>query len=167
MLRGFMAIAHEEDWKLLHYWPGSNLKWVTEEWTPTAVVFGPELDSETIARFEPAALVSVPLDRSADGIASVCPDEEGVAALALEHLLSRGFRHVSTFRYDDAAFARTRERAFVEQARAAGAEVLPGWGNEDYSQPERQERPAAMAAWLRSSTCRAASSRAPTGGGTP
>jgi LacI family transcriptional regulator len=150
VLRGFMAVAHEENWTLLHYWPGSDLKWVAEEWSPAVVVFGSELDAETKARLGQAEFVSVPVDRSADGIASVCPDEEGVAALAVEHLLARGFHHVSTFRYDDAAFALARERAFVARALEAGAEVAAGWGNEDYSQSERRERPRAMAAWLRS-----------------
>jgi LacI family transcriptional regulator len=150
VLRGFMAQAHEQDWTVLHYWPGADLRWVTEEWAPKAVVFGWEVDSETIARLSPAALVSVPVDRSASRIASVCPDEEGIATLALEHLLKKGFRHVATFRYDAAAFAVARERAFVERAREAGVEVAAGWGNEKYTPSERQERPAAMIAWLRS-----------------
>jgi len=150
VLRGFMAVANEQDWALVHYWPGSDLKWVSNEWAPAAVVFGPELDSKAIARFAPAALVSVTVDRSAARIASVCLDEEGIAAFAAEHLLSKGFQNVSTFRYDEAAFAVARERAFVEQARAAGAKVAAGWGNADYTPSLRQERPAAMVAWLRS-----------------
>jgi LacI family transcriptional regulator len=150
VLRGFMAAAHEEDWTLLHYWPGANLKWLANEWSPAAVVFGPELDPETVARFAPAALVSVPIDRSAKGIASVCPDEKGIGTLAALHFVERGFRFASTFRYDDATFAVARERAFIDGIRAAGGEIRAGWGNEDFTQSERQERPAAMIAWLRS-----------------
>ena len=126
VLRGFMAAAQERDWTLLHYYPGGLLDWVADEWAPSAVVFGPELDSQTIARLAPAALVSVTVDRSASRIASVCVDEERIAALALEHLLTRGFRHVSTFRYDESPFAVAREQGFIEQARAAGAGVAPG-----------------------------------------
>ncbi len=150
VLRGFMTIAHERDWTLLHYDPGSDLKWVAREWAPTAVVFGPELEPAALARLSPAALISVTVDRSESGIASVCLDEEGIAALALEHLITRGFRRVSTFRYDESPFAVAREHAFVERARAAGLDVTAGWGNGDYTRSERQERPAAMVAWLRS-----------------
>ena len=150
ILRGFMEVAHERDWTMLYYHPGSDLNWVADEWAPAAVVFGPDLGAETIARLASAALVSVTVDRSASRIASVCLDEEGIAGLALEHLLTRGFRHVSTFRYDESPFAVAREHAFVEQARAAGAGVAPGWGNEGYAPTERYERPAAMVAWLRS-----------------
>jgi len=150
VLRGFMAVAHELDWTLLYYHPGMDLNWVTEEWAPAAVVFGPELGTQTIARLAPAALVSVTVDRSASRIASVCLDEESIAGLALEHLLTRGFRHVSTFRYDESPFAVAREHAFIDQASAAGATVAPGWGNDDYTPAERHERPAAMVAWLSS-----------------
>lgn len=149
ILRGFMAVARERDWTLLYYHPGTELSWVAREWAPAGVVFGPELSAEAIARLAPAAGVSVTVDRSADGIASVCLDEEGIAALALEHLLSRGFRHVSTFRYDESAFAVAREHAFIHQALGAGAQVAAGWGNDDYTPTERHERPSAMVAWLR------------------
>jgi len=150
ILRGFMAVAHERDWTLLYYPPGLNLDWVAGTWTPDAVVFGPELESKMITRLAPAAMVSVTVDRSATGIASVCPDEEGIAALALDHLLTRGFRHLSTFRYDESPFAVARERAFIERAREAGADVAAGWGDESFASSERQESPAAMVAWLRS-----------------
>ena len=150
VLRGLVEAAHELDWTLLYYHPTSDLNWVADEWAPAAVVFGPELESEAIARFSPAALVSVTVDRSASGIASVCPDEEGIAALALEHLLARGFRHLSTFRYDESAFAVAREHAFIDLARGAGADVASGWGDDAYTPSERQDRPSAMVAWLRS-----------------
>jgi LacI family transcriptional regulator len=150
VLTGFMAAAHERDWSLLHYHPSSNLNWLVEEWSPAAAVIGAELDRSAIERLAPAALVSVPGDRTKDGIASVCLDEEGIAALAAEHLLSQGLRRVTTFRYDESPFAVSRERAFITQARSAGAEVAPGWGGDDFTPLERQERPKAMVAWLRS-----------------
>jgi LacI family transcriptional regulator len=149
ILRGFMAAAHEHDWTLLHYHPASSLDWLVEQWAPAAAVIGPELGPEAIARLAPAALVSVTVDRSADHIASVCLDEEGIAALALEHLLATGLRHVANFRFDESPFAVARDRAFVEQARAAGAQVAAGWGSDDYTPPERGERPEAIVAWLR------------------
>jgi LacI family transcriptional regulator len=149
ILRGFMAAAHERDWTVLHYHPASDLSWLADEWTPALAVIGPELGAEAMARLAPATLVSVTVDRSADRIASVCLDEQGIAALALEHLLAAGLRHVTTFRFDQSAFAVARERAFREQALAAGAQVATGWGSDEYSPLERGERPAAMVAWLR------------------
>jgi len=149
ILRGFMAAAHERDWTLLHYHPFANLDWLLDEWAPSAALIGPELGPEAIARLAPVPLVSVTVDRSADRIASVCLDEEGIAALAVEHLLATRLRHVTTFRFDESPFAVARECAFVEQARAAGAQVTVGWGSEGYAPLERGERPAAMVAWLR------------------
>jgi LacI family transcriptional regulator len=149
ILTGFTAAAHEHDWSLLYYHPSSDLTWLVNEWAPAAVVFGPELDRQAILRLASAALVSVTVDRSAERIASVCVDEEGIAAFAAEHLLEKGFRQVTTFRFDESPFAVARERAFLEQARAAGASISAGWGGAGYTPSERGERPAAMMAWLR------------------
>ena len=149
ILRGFMAAAHERNWALLHYDPSADLNWLVDEWAPAAAVIGPELGPEAIARLAPAPLVSVTVDRSVERIASVCLDEESIAALAVEHLLATGLRHVTTFRYDESPFAVARERAFVEQARVAGAQVAAGWGSPDYTTAERGERREAMVAWLR------------------
>ena len=126
ILRGFMPAARERGWQLLHYEPSSSLDWLVNEWTPDAAVIGPELGAEAIARLAPATLVSVTVDRSPSRLASVCVDEEAVAALALEHLLATGLRDVSTFRYDASPFAVERESAFCERARAAGARVHAG-----------------------------------------
>lgn len=60
-----------------------------------------------------------------------------------------GLRQLSTFRYDTSAFALARERAFIAHARAAGAIVAPGWGDESFAKEERREGPA-MGTWLRS-----------------
>jgi len=148
ILRGFMAAAHERDWTLLHYIPSSDLDWLVDEWAPTAAVIGPELDSRSLAKLGRAILISVTVDRSTDGIASVCLDEEAIAALALDHLLATGLRQVSTFRFDESPFAVARERAFVARARAVGARVAVGWGSDDSAPAKRDEDPAAMVAWL-------------------
>jgi LacI family transcriptional regulator len=42
-----------------------------------------------------------------------------------------------------------RERAFVAQARAAGAEIYSGWGDAHFTPSEREESPTQMMAWLR------------------
>jgi LacI family transcriptional regulator len=149
ILRGFMAAAHERDWTLLHYYyPFMDLGWLRNAWAPTVAVVGPGLSKEALAELAPATLVSVTVDRSADDIASVLPDDEGIAVLALDHLLGTGLRQFSTFRFDDAAFALTRERTFVERALAAGAQVVTGWGSGAAPENMRGEEPAAILAWL-------------------
>ncbi len=144
-----MAAAHEHDWTLLHYNPPTDLEWLINEWSPAAAVIGPELGKDAIAKLAPAPVVSVTVDRSAEGVASVCLDEETIASLALEHLLATGLRNVTTFRYGDSLFALTRERAFVKEARTVGAQVAPGWGHEGAGPLECGERPADMVKWLR------------------
>src|SRR5262245_12868389 len=119
-LRGFMAAARERGWTLLHYHPFSDLDWLVREWSPAAVVVGNDFAQTPRERFGAAALVSVTVDRSEDGVASVCIDEKSVGELAVEHLVARGLKNVSTFRYDESPFAVARERAFVERARTMG-----------------------------------------------
>lgn len=152
ILRGFMAAAHERGWTLLHYHPSSNLAWLLEEWAPQVAVIGPELTSKALARLGAENLVSVTVDRSAEQIASVCIDEARVATLALSHLLATGLKTVSTFRFDESAFAIGREQAFVEGARRAGVQTAPGWGSEELASRRggrRGEDLAALVAWLR------------------
>jgi LacI family transcriptional regulator len=157
-----MSAAHERGWTLLHYSPLVDLNWVAGEWAPDVAVVGPGVQSASLAQFAATAIVSVTVDRSAQGIASVCLDEERIGALALRHLLSTGVRHVSTCRYNSAPFAVARERAFIEAARAAGINVAVGWGSaealalnwaEDPAVPRimpmESLRPSAMLEWLR------------------
>jgi LacI family transcriptional regulator len=148
ILRGFVASARERDWTLLHYHPSSDLTWLAREWAPAVAVVGPELDGEALSPLARAKLVSVTVDRTERGIASVYPDDAGVAALALDHLLATGIRRVTTFRYDESPFAVARERAFVERAERARVEVAAGWGSSARVPAERGEDRAAMVAWL-------------------
>jgi LacI family transcriptional regulator len=104
---------------------------------------------EVLKRLAPATLISVPVDRSAQGIASVSLDEAAIAMKALQHLHDTGLRQFSTFRFDESAFAVARERAFVAGARAAGAQVAPGWGDESVPPERRIEVPSAIIEWLR------------------
>jgi LacI family transcriptional regulator len=149
VLRGFMAAAEERNWLLLHYHPSTDLSWLVREWAPAATVVGPEPSAEALSVLAPGALVSVATDRSAQGIPSVCIDEQAVAALALEHLLSTGVRQLTTFRFDDSPFAVARELAFVARARAMGARVAPGWGCDERPLDRRGEDPSAIVDWLR------------------
>lgn len=149
ILRGFMAVAHERNWTLLHYQQSTDLSWLADEWAPNVAVIGPEPGSDELATLEPATLVSVTIDRTASGIASVVPDESAIATLAADHLLATGLRKVTTFRFDEASFAVARERAFVERAVAAGARVVDGFGSEERGLG-RGEEPAQIIEWLRS-----------------
>ena len=157
-----MSAAHERGWTLLHYSPLVDLNWVADEWAPDVAVIGPGVDAAALVQFASSSIVSVTVDRSADRIASVCLDEEGIGAIALRHLLSTGLRNVSTCRYNAAPFAVARERAFVDRARAAGVNVAVGWGTaeaqalnwaEDPAVPRilpmESLRPSAMVEWLR------------------
>jgi LacI family transcriptional regulator len=148
VLRGFMASAHERGWTVLHYPPPVDLAWLIERFSPAAAVIGPDSGRLPTALLRRVPFVSVALDLSADGIASVCPDEERIGALGLEHLLSTGLCNLSTFRLDGSSFAAARERAFVEGARRAGAQVATGWGSDDAPPDWRGENPEAMVAWL-------------------
>jgi LacI family transcriptional regulator len=141
ILRGFMAVAHERNWTLLHYQQSTDLSWLADEWAPNVAIIGPEAGSNELAALAPATLVSVTIDRTASGIASVVPDEVDVATLAADHLLATGLRRVSAFRFDDSPFALARERSFVERALASGARVSPTFSG--------AEHPAAIIEWLR------------------
>lgn len=149
ILRGFMAAAQERGWVLLHYHPPVNLDWLTQEWAPNAAVVGPEFDAPMLARLGSYPLVSLPGDVSDQGVASVCLDESKIGALALEHFLERGHRHVSCFRFDDHPFAVARERAFLERAAAAKVQVASGWWVDGAEPPRNHEDARAIAAWLR------------------
>lgn len=148
ILRGFVATAHERGWTLLHYNPSSDLRWLGQL-APEAALIGPELDRVNLPQLAPERLVCVTVDRTEEGIASVCLNEGAIARLAYEHLHATGVRNSSTFRYDESPFAIARERAFVEAASAAGSRVAPGWGSGDVPPAARQEDPEGMSAWLR------------------
>ena len=64
-LRGFMEVAHERGWTILHYRADANLTELVDEWQPAAAVIGPEISEHARAALAPVALVSVNADRSA------------------------------------------------------------------------------------------------------
>jgi LacI family transcriptional regulator len=148
VLRGFMAFAHERGWLVLHYPPPVDFQQLVQNFSPAAAVIGPESGAGLLGHPRAVPLVSVALDLSADGIASVCPDERQVGTLALQHLLGTGLRQVSTFRLDSSPFGVAREQAFVEAARAAGVRVAVGWGSDEAPPSWRGEDPEGLVAWL-------------------
>jgi LacI family transcriptional regulator len=149
ILRGIGEVAHERGWILLHYHPSTDLEWLLDEWKPAAAVLRPVVLGPELARLDPRKVVMVNQDTRAFGIACVCLDEEKIAELACAHLVSKGLKNFSTFRFDDEPFAVARERRFCEAARATGGRVVEGWWV-DGAEPSRAvEDPPAMAAWLR------------------
>lgn len=148
VLRGFAAAAHERGWTLLHYDPSTDLDWLAHHWAPAAALIGPELPRDALSALASTPLVSVTVDRSADGIASVCVDEGAVADLALQHLLATGLRRVSTFCLDESPLAVARGQAFIERARAARVEVAAGWAGDRAARQRGVEDAPAISAWL-------------------
>jgi LacI family transcriptional regulator len=148
VLRGFMAAAHERRWTVLHFPPPVDLEALVQKFTPSAVLIGPDSGKAAFARTASVPVVSVALDLSAEGIPSVCPDEERIGELALEHLLATGLRQVSTFRLDGSKFGIARERAFLAGARKAGVRVAVGWGSEEAPPQWRGEDAEGMMNWL-------------------
>jgi LacI family transcriptional regulator len=147
VLRGFAQVAHEQGWTILHYHPDLNLHWLSAGFRPDAAVLGPEYSGLPW----PAALrrcvsVAVNIDRTAEGIASVCLDEGRIAELAFEHLFERGFRNLTTFRFEDTAFAKLREARFHAAAQAAGARLQPAWWA--HAPMPHLEDGASMMQWL-------------------
>jgi len=148
ILRGFMEVAYERGWLVLHYQAPADLEGLTREYSPRVVVLGPDSLGQSLDALAPASVIAVAVDRTSEGIASACVDEEAIAGLALEHLLATGLRRVTTVRFDDTPCAVARERAFIERARAAGASVPIGWGSDPARPDRRAEEPTAMGAWL-------------------
>lgn len=148
VLRGFAAAAYERDWALTQHHPASDLSWLASDSAPDVVVVGPDMP-RAVGKLAPAVVVSVTVDRTADGVASVCLDERRIAKLALEHLLATGVRQVTTLRCEASPFALARERAFCAQARAAGVAVAPAWGGDGCGPASHPENSPRLTAWLR------------------
>jgi LacI family transcriptional regulator len=148
ILRGFVDVAHERGWMVLHYHPPADVERLMREFSPVAAVIGPDSLHLSVDTLAPGSLIAVAVDRSSEGIASACVDEEAVAGLALDHLLATGLCHVTTVRFDDTPCAIARERAFVARARAAGARVPIGWGSDEAGPTQRSQNSAAMVPWL-------------------
>ena len=127
VLRGFAQVAHQQGWTILHYHPNVDLDWIISEFQPEAAVLGPALRGPWPAGLRGIVSVAVNVDRSAEGIASACVDEAKIADMALEHLLERGFRNLTTFRFNDAAFGVLRESRFNAEAERADVRLQPGW----------------------------------------
>ena len=148
-MTGFAEVAQELDWSVLHYHSNVDLEWLVREWPPDAAVLGPSTRSSWPSRLGSGPTVSLNLDRSAQGVASVVPDEQQIADLALAHLLDRGLRDLTTFRFDDSPFAVARDQRFRDSAARAGARVAPGWWIDDAKPARTLEDSATLMAWVR------------------
>jgi LacI family transcriptional regulator len=148
ILRGFADVAHAHGWTLLHYHPESNLEWLLKEFSPAVLAVGPVLRREHAYCLKTRPAISLNLDRSAEGVASVCLDEARIGELALRHLWSRGIKAVTTFRFNESPFAEKREKAFNREAKKAGIKIVEGWWLDGAAPPRNFETPEAIGAWL-------------------
>jgi LacI family transcriptional regulator len=149
MLRGFARAAHERAWGLLHYHPDADLAWLLREWSPEALVIGPQTRPSYPTELRPRHIVSVNHDRTADGIPSVVLDEEAIADAAVRHLASKGLKDVTTFRFTDSPFAVAREGALLARAAREKLRVAGGWWVDGALPPRSHEDPTEIVSWLR------------------
>lgn len=148
ILSGFMSAANERGWTLLFFNVASDLRPFARALQPIAAIVAADFSGPELAELGPATRISVTVDRTAEQIASVCLDETAIAEMACAHLRATGIRNVSTFRYDESAFAIARDSAFVDAAHRSGMRVARGWGiGENHA--DRRENPTEMVAWLR------------------
>jgi LacI family transcriptional regulator len=145
-VRGFARVADEQGWTVLHYPAAANLDWLAGELPPSAAVIGPKFSGPWPARLRDCVSVAINADRCAEGIASVLVDEGSITDLALSHLVARGFRNLTTFRFG--SWGVLREQRFRESATQLGAHLEPGWWSDAEPTLREDEHPAAIMAWL-------------------
>jgi LacI family transcriptional regulator len=148
VLRGFSAVARQKGWTLLHYQGQADLRWLVEVWKPRVVVLQWSLYREVASTLRHCTFISINDDASEQGVATVCLDEVAIARLAARHLVTKGLRELTTFRFNDGPFAVARETAFAEAVREHGGSLVPGWWIDGAEPPRSQEDPEAMSAWL-------------------
>lgn len=147
VLRGFTAVARQKRWRLLHYHPMTDIKWLVDVWQPAAVVLQASLH-ENVKALSACVVVSVNDDCSERGIASICLDEAAIGKLAANHLLATGLTKLATFRFNDGLFALERERSFRRAVADNGAQVVPGWWVDGVTPRRSVEDPAALVTWV-------------------
>jgi LacI family transcriptional regulator len=150
ILRGFAGLAHQQGWTLLHYHPNADLEWLANRLVPTVAVLGPNIGPRWPSALEQCVSVAVNHDLSDQGIASVCVDDTRVGQVALEHLVTKGFQNLTTFRFGSCAFAIQREEGFQSAALDARARLVPSWWREETAPLSEIEDPEALTAWLES-----------------
>jgi LacI family transcriptional regulator len=149
IVKGFSAVAIEQGWNLRHHDPlWANLESLASSWKPVAVVLGPEVGAASLSGLCAEIAVSVNSDRTAEGMASVCLDEEQIAIAAFDHLRSRGLKNLASFRCDSSPFALEREQAFQDAAASAGICLAEAWWTARPIQTRGDENPGEIARWL-------------------
>jgi LacI family transcriptional regulator len=143
-------VAHERGWTLLHYHPTADLEWLLREWKPNVAVLPPGYFGQLSPEMRKHKLLSVNSDRTTEGIASVCVDEQKIADVACSHLLSKGLKNLATFRFDNSPFAAAREQQFRETAVSSGGKVAQGWWADNAVPPRDTEDAAGIATWIKS-----------------
>jgi LacI family transcriptional regulator len=141
-------VAHEQGWSLFHYRQAPNIELLATEIAPAAAVLGPTFSDPWPPQLRSCIPVAVNTDRRAEGIVSVELDGAKAAELAATHLLARGFRNLTTFRFG--TWGGLRERHFREVAAGHGAHLEPAWWSDAAVPSSMEDRPIAVMEWLRS-----------------
>jgi hypothetical protein len=68
----------------VHFHPSVDLNWLAAEWPPDAAVLGPAARGPWPAQLRNCVSVAINVDRSAEGVASVCLDQARIADMAVE-----------------------------------------------------------------------------------
>lgn len=147
-LRGFARVADEQGWTLHHHDGARDLDALAAAFPVRAAVLGPTFVGPWPARLRACVSVSINTDRSDEGVASVCLDEARTSELAASHLLARGFRNLTTFRF--AAWGARREQHFRDAVARRGAQLEPSWASSERAERSPEKQPAAIIEWLTS-----------------
>jgi len=149
ILRGFAGVAHERGWTLLHYHPTADLDWLAREWKPDIAILPPGYHQQITPVIRREQLICVNCDRTTEGIASVCVDEQKIAGIALAHLVNKGIRRVTSFRFSESQFAVEREKYFYEAAAENSVHIEPGWWVDNAEPSRHLEDAGELVRWLK------------------
>ena len=148
VLGGFAPYAHERGWVLFHFQKMPSSELAASELRPDATLLGPSFSGAWPRELRECVPVAVNVNRRAEGIVSIEADWDKVAELAASHLMSRGYRLLTTYRA--ASWGVLRERHFREFAASRGAELQPSLLLESAASASLQDGPAATMQWLTS-----------------
>src|SRR5262245_31765841 len=98
-LRGFARVADEQGWMVEYCHHVADLEAIAKAISPRVAVLGGMSSGLWPAKSYECVSVAINSARCGECIASVCLDEASTVALALSHLLARGFRTLTTFSF--------------------------------------------------------------------
>jgi LacI family transcriptional regulator len=146
LLRGVNEIALERGWMLLLYSPHRDFRWVLREWSPSAVIVGPNQLLPLPPELSGRLVVGANADLSSERLPWVGVDD--VDDLAADHLLSKGLQQFATFSFEPGGWAGRRLARFKERIAEAGGRCHSD-GGLDLAKTEPHTEAESILAWLR------------------